>query len=142
MSKPQKTLRVEMMNLNIEMKKVNNKIDVSVERLDKKIDDCVERLDMTIERLDTTIERLDTTIERLDKIDSSVDRLALSLLNTQERLSVVENNMATKADIDRVIGIVLDFSKKTDIVLQNQEVHRGYIHDHEARLIALERPLY
>ncbi len=47
--------------------------------------------------------------------------------------------MATKSDIDRVLNQMTDFAKNTHIVLQNQEVHRGYIHDHEARLISLEK---
>jgi hypothetical protein len=113
------------------------RLDASVERLDKKIDISVERLDASIERLD---EKIDVSVERLDKkIDTSVERLALAIVKTQDDLAEVKKDMATKSDIDRVLNQIADFSKETALVLQNQEIHRGYIHDHEARLLALEK---
>jgi hypothetical protein len=129
-------IRGEIKVLHIKIDKIDHKLNSSIEWTGQRfeqVDRRFEQMDQKFERLE---QKLDSSVERLD---GKIDRVALSLLKTQADVEEIKNTMATKSDIDRVINLVADFSKKTDLALQNQDIHRGYIHDHEARLIALER---
>ena len=72
--------------------------------------------------------------KRLGKVDEHFAALERDIA------TVAQNVLAIKSQVNHLVNTMDDFAKKTHRVEQNQEVHRGYIHDHEERLIALEKP--
>ena len=106
------------------------------------------RVHKKFDRVHQEFDRVHEEFDRVHrKIDSSVERLALAILNTNDRLLKVETNMATKSDIDLILNRVDHLTKKVSLFEQEegiQSVHlkevAGSAKDHEKRLRRLEPP--
>ena len=66
-------------------------------------------------------ERMDTVDQRFEKIDQRFNKVELALqnqtkviLNNSKDPKVIKETMATKSDINKIINILDDLSKKTE----------------------------
>lgn len=57
--------------------------------------------------------RFDRIEERLDSHDDQLERIALAVYDNQQRITRIEENMATKSDIQQVLDHIDGFMKKT-----------------------------
>ena len=94
--------------------------------------------------LATKIE-LDRLDKKVDGLDKKIDRVAASLVNTQADVRRIEQFMATKKDIERILGAIYAFAKKSEnhdnaVALHGHvltEVQVG-LKGHESRLKTIE----
>jgi hypothetical protein len=99
-------------------------------------------------KVDLSFDRVDNEIKGLHKkIDDSVERLATGHLRLEERVTRIEETMATKTDINVVLDRIDHLTKTVEVFGRNDLYQNFRIKelenctgDHEKRLTALERP--
>jgi chromosome segregation ATPase len=106
------------------MDKRFDQIDVRLNEMDKRFDQIDVRLDQMDERFDQMDKRLDQMDVRMNGMDdritqnkTTLDGLIEIVLDNRERLTRIEETMATKAALDKIIALMdhfLGVCKKTD----------------------------
>ncbi len=79
------------------------------------------------------------------RMDQKIDRVAVALVNIRADLQRIEQSMATKKDVERILGAIDAFAKKSEnndkaVALHGHvltEVQVG-LKDHEGRIKTLE----
>ena len=81
----------------------------------------------------------------IEKLDQKINKVALSLVKTQEDVRVIQQTMATKSDVARILNAIDAFAGKAEAydrkalshgeILQN---HEAKIRDHDRRLTVIE----
>jgi len=78
-------------------------------------------------------------------LDDRTKRMALDLVDTKERLARVEETMATKADVQRILGAIDSFAGKLETygretlaIPATLDAQGKTLRDHEQRLRKLE----
>jgi hypothetical protein len=105
-----------------------------------------DKLEGAIQRLS---DKVDGDVRRLDaKIDSATARLAKEIVATQADVRGIKETMktlATKSDVDRIIGAVEAFAGKAQVYDRASVLHgralteaEVTLRDHEKRLRAIE----
>ncbi len=107
-----------------------------LKNLEKRIDVKIEQLDI---KLSNKINQLDT------KIDSKTGLLAQAILKVEQRVENIENTMATKTDIQRVLnhidafaGQIQDYARKAVVHDHRFNQLEPQVKDHEKRIASLE----
>ncbi|MFN0117898.1 MAG: hypothetical protein ACKVQC_06370 [Elusimicrobiota bacterium] len=77
-------------------------------------------------------ERFEQVDQRFDELDQKVNRIALSLVKTQEEVKEIRETMATKSDIQKVLDTVEAFATSTASLDRSAIIH-------EYRLSLLEK---
>jgi hypothetical protein len=72
----------------------------------KKLDRVDMRLDKIDLRLDEHDRRFDAHDKRFDEHDRRFDAIAATLLRHEEKIQNIENNMATKQDIGKIMTVL------------------------------------
>ena len=96
----------------------------------------------SIRSLDGKFRSLDGRVLTLDK---KIDNITLALLNTNQRADRMEQDMATKKDINLILDRIDHFVKKVDVHSKKSLVHdyrinelEGKMGQHDQRITALE----
>ena len=77
--------------------------DIMSEEIIKKLNEHDQRFDEHDKRFSQIDQRFDEHDKRFDQLDDRVDFIARKVLEHDDRLDRIEENMATKADIGRVM---------------------------------------
>ena len=92
--------------------------------------------------LQKEIERVDN---KVDTLDTKVNKIAVELLQTSTRLQRVEENMATKEDVNKILNAIDNFTLKTETYDRKAIVHdhrikeaESELQNHETRIAHLE----
>ncbi len=79
--------------------------------------------------------------------NAKIDRVALSLLDTQEKVKRIEETMATKSDVNLILDRIDYLTKRVVVFDRKVLVHdlrinelEPKVEDHEKRLTILESP--
>lgn len=74
-------------------------------------------------------------------IKGGLENLARSHLALEAKVGRIESSMATKSDIERVLGAIDAFTVKAQAYDQKTLSHPEMLQDHEARLVGHEKRL-
>ncbi len=106
-----------------------NEHDKRFDEHDKRFDEHDKRFDQIDKRFDQIDKRFDGIDHRIDRLDQRVDFIARKVLEHDTRLDRIEENMATKADIDRIMNTLdtlVGIFTKTDqeLIFMGERVKR------------------
>ncbi len=119
-----------------EIKKIHSRFKSSGSTF-KSMDSRFKSVDSRFKNIDLTFKSIDC---RFVEMDQKFNRMALSLIKTQEDVEEIKRTIATQMMTKDEFNQAFDqMSRKLDLFLNNTDIHRGYIHDHEVRIVALEK---
>ena len=90
------------------------------------------------QKFDKIDKRFDEVDKRFDKVESSIDLLAVQMLKHEERLDRIEENMATKADINVITGTLDKILKMVERKDQELTVAQSWMSRTDDRLDVVE----
>ena len=68
------------------------------------------------------------------------EKLALEIIKNRTDLAEIKETMATKEDVNKILGVVDAFAQRIETYDRKTILHDARLSDHEARITRLERP--
>ncbi|MDE2040663.1 MAG: hypothetical protein KGO96_13435 [Elusimicrobia bacterium] len=110
--------------------------------LERRFDGLERKFDVLERKSDVLERKLDASVGRLDK---KIDSVALAVIGTQDRVRKIEERMATKDDVGRILGAIEHFAGKSDSANRAALIYgkslteaQATLNDHERRIVRLE----
>ena len=97
---------------------------VKIDNQFEQVNEQLELIALTLSRHNGNFLRID---QRFDKMGQRLDKVVDAVMNHEHRLSVIEENMATKEDIKGLIGIIDHWGKSIQDIKVDHTFSVGWL---------------